>query len=125
MINFALLASLPDVVPSFMIYLFFVLHGLFVSMFMSAFWPCIKYVVPNALTTTAYGITFCIQDSMIFLGTVLTGTVIDATVKYSGGYFWSSVMFFGIAFFATVIGGIVLVLDYKRDSILYNGIELT
>ncbi len=119
--NFALLASLPQAVSHWPIYLFFVIHGICSALFITAFWPCIKLAIPSGLTTTAYGVAFAIQDGLLFLAPICTGVVIDATKTNAGGYFWASVLFFGMGVIAMALGGIILVLEYSKKSVLHYG----
>ena len=96
MLNFMLLSSLSNCYQCVGVYLFFVFHGLFSSLYIATFWACIKYatvlydriVVAKNMTTTAFGLAFCIQDFLIFFGPIFTGLVIDKNSSPARGYFW-------------------------------------
>jgi len=68
--------------------LFFPIFGLCCTLFMGSYWPCIKFVVDKSLTTTAYGICFCIQDIFGFFMPLIIGQIIDHTKNIMGGYYW-------------------------------------
>jgi len=121
--NFAYLASLPDNSSYFYVYIFFILHGIFSSIFITAFWPCIKYVISNSLTATAYGIAFSFNELVYFVAPLVTGLVIDKTKMNKGGYFWSTLVFFLWAFIAMNIAASILVSDYRNSAVLYKGFE--
>jgi len=122
MVNFTVLTYLPENVDPNFIYAFFIMHGICMSLFLTAFWPCIKFVVPSGMTTTAYGLTFSIQNALLFLGPSCTGIVIDATEMLDGGYFWATLFFALLSIASAIMGGVVLGLDlYKGNGVLYKG----
>lgn len=118
--SFAILSLLPDYSPSWAIYLCFAMYGGFCSLVIAAVWPCIKLVVPQGLTSTAYGLCFSVQDAMLFLGPFVTGLTIDATKQHSGGYFWASLLFFTMCFVSTVLGVFLLGIDYRGNRVLHS-----
>ncbi len=77
--------------------------------------------MPQAFTTTAFGLAFCIQDTFLFVGPMLSGLVIDRTKGQVGGYFWAVVLFAALALMATVVGTVILASDYYGPSRLYKG----
>jgi len=81
-------------------------------------------VVPSGLTTTAYGIAFCMQNSMLFISPIIAGLIIDSTQKYSGGYFWVTLYFFALGFCGAIVGIIIMVLDNAKNSHIYRGVPV-
>ncbi len=57
-------------------------------LFMAAVWSSVRYVTDPGLSTTGYGLCFCIQDMFCCVVPVLVGRVIDRTQVDSGGYRW-------------------------------------
>lgn len=122
LIAFLILACIPDNAPKWIIYFAFVLYGLSFAIFLTSYWPCIKFTVPSGLSATAFGLSFCFQAILMFLGPILTGYIIDKTKEYSGGYFAATIVFVVIGLFSTIVSGIVLITDYKKDRILFDQI---
>eukprot|EP00826_Nyctotherus_ovalis_P032715 TRINITY_DN2634_c0_g1_i8.p2 TRINITY_DN2634_c0_g1~~TRINITY_DN2634_c0_g1_i8.p2 ORF type:complete len:173 (-),score=45.98 TRINITY_DN2634_c0_g1_i8:180-698(-) len=122
LVSFVILVYVPDRNYRWVVYLAFVLYGISNAIYLTSYWPCIKFTVPSRLTTTAYGLNFCLQASLMVLGPLLTGYVIDKTKKYSEGYYGASLVFVVIAVCSTVVGAIVMISDYNRDRILYDKI---
>ena len=120
-INFSFLAIIPDHSHASLVYLYFVIHGIASSLYVSSCWPCIKFMVPKNLTTTAYGLCYCAQNIMLFIGPLGAGIIIDNTEHRSGGYFWSSLFFLVMSILTLIIGIIVFYWDYDNDAILYHG----
>lgn len=118
--SFIVLSFLPNSTPPWSIYLWFAFYGVFCSLVITSVWPCIKFVVPQGLTSTAFGLCFSIEDAILFLGPFLTGLTIDGTKSNSGGYFWSAVLFFGICVVATGLSVLLFVIDYGREKLLYD-----
>jgi len=116
--NFFYLTLLPDNIHDSFVYFFFIVHGLAYSLFMSAYWPCIKFIVPSHLTTTAYGLSYSAQNIMLFLGPAVTGTIIDSTKHISGGYFWSSIFLLFISILTALVGLIIYLYDHKDSEAL-------
>lgn len=119
-LSFVLLCLLPDDSSRWAVYLWALLYGASTSLVITASWPGIKLVIPEELTSTAYGLSFSIQDGMLFLGPVFTGLIVDATKKYSGGYFWASVFFLAISLCSTAIGWMLVSIDSSGKSELYE-----
>jgi len=117
-LSFAFLTLLPDYASSWLIYLWALVYGASCSLIITASWPGVKLVVPEELTSTAYGLSFSIQDGMLFLGPVFTGVIVDTTKKHSGGYFWASIFFLGVSLLATVVGWLLIVVDNKGKKLL-------
>jgi hypothetical protein len=113
---------MPDDASRTLVYSFFFLHGIGASLFISAFWPCIKLIVFRDLTTTAYGIAYSVMNAMEFAGCALIGVIIDHTVHASGGYLWSSIFLFTSSILTALSGFAILVWDYKDKRTLYHGI---
>lgn len=120
--NFVYLAALGDGAGKGFVYVFFFLHGLAGSLFTSAFWPCIKFIVFRDLTTTAYGLSYSVMNAMEFGGCALVGVIIDRTAHVSGGYLWSTVFLLSASVLAALLGLVILVWDYKGKKVLYLGI---
>lgn len=120
--NFVYLVALPDNPHVLYIYLFFVIHGAASSMFMSSYWPCVKLIIPSNLTTTAYGLAYCMQNLLLVIGPAVAGIIIDRTELTSGGYLWCAVFLFGLSVGTAIVGLIVLLWDYNGSAVLYRGI---
>ena len=118
--SFVILTFISDNSSKWIIYLAFVLYGISGAIFLTSYWPCIKFTVPSGLSATAYGLNFCFQATLMFLGPILIGYVIDKTKRYSGGYYGATLVFVVIAFFSSVVSGIVFICDYKGGRILYD-----
>lgn len=122
LLAFLILVFIPDNAPEWIIYFAFVLYGLSLAIFLTSYWPCVKFTVPSDLSATAFGLSFCFQAILMFLGPILTGYIIDKTKEYSGGYFAATIVFVVIGLFSTIVSGIVLISDYKKKRILYDRI---
>lgn len=122
-IGFIIITCLPQTASKYWLYFCFTVYGTGNAIFVTSFWPCVKFIIPKGFTTTAYGLIFCIQDAMMFLGPILAGLVVDATKHYSGGYRYVSLMFLLTSFLSAIIGMVIFILDYKTDKILYKGLR--
>jgi len=113
---------MPDTASKTSVYSFFFSSGVAASLFISAFWPCIKLIVFKDLTTTAYGIAYSVMNAMEFSGSAVIGIIIDRTVHFSGGYLWSSIFLFAVSIFTAIAGLAILIWDYRDKAILYDGV---
>eukprot|EP00826_Nyctotherus_ovalis_P032252 TRINITY_DN2600_c0_g8_i2.p1 TRINITY_DN2600_c0_g8~~TRINITY_DN2600_c0_g8_i2.p1 ORF type:complete len:112 (-),score=19.40 TRINITY_DN2600_c0_g8_i2:16-351(-) len=88
-------------------------------MFMSSYWPCVKLIIPSKLTTTAYGLAYCMQNLLLVIGPAVAGIIIDKTELTSGGYLWCAVFLFGLSVATAVVGLVVLLWDCNGTAVLY------
>lgn len=54
-------------------------YGVSFTLFVSAFWPTIAYVVPQNMLATAYGLVQSVLNVGMTLATVITGYIVDVT----------------------------------------------
>ena len=118
--GFVILTFVSDDVPKLVIFICFGLYGLSSAIFLTSYWPCIKFVVQSGLTTTAYGLNLCLQDIFMFMAPIFIGMVIDKTVEYSGGYKFAVVIFSLIALSSTITSIAVYYVDYKHKRVLHD-----
>ena len=124
MFNFAFLSIQSRFANPTLLYIFFAFHGIFLSMFLASFWPCVKFLAPKNLTTTAFSLVCACSEAIYFVGFIAIGETIDRSANYSAGYHWVIELFVAIFFITSILSGIAFVSDYfYHDKVLYNGSE--
>jgi len=122
-VNFAFLCVIPNAGHKNLVYLFHISHGVAISLYISAFWPCIKFAVPGGLTSTAYGTAYCMNNALLFISNISVGIIVDTTIKSSGGYFWAAFFIFCMAIVSVAFTILIMLCDYRRNfNNIYNGI---
>lgn len=116
-IAFVISACLPSTPGSKMEILPLVLIGSAYSVYCSAIWGSIPYVVEPQTVGTAYGICTAIQNIGLVIAPTVVAKIKENTTKGSG-YFWVLIFFVGV----NVVGLICNLYLYYIDLKYYDGI---
>ena len=94
----------------------FFLLGLSYSVYTSAAWPCIPYIVDRKILGRSYGIMVCLENLGLTLGPILVGLMLKTT--YEEGYFAVSLLNFFEAVGATIFSCLLFHYDITHNRIL-------
>ena len=70
-----------------------ILTGIGYSIYASAIWGCVPYVVKPNLVGTAFGLATSIQNIGLCISPLIVGIIKDKTKKNDHGYFWVNAFF--------------------------------
>lgn len=87
------------------------------SVYASAVWPCINYLVPSELIGTGFGLAYCILNIGLCIGPTVIGYIKENTIQ-DKGYFWISVFFVFTEILGTLVSIIIYINDMKTGKIL-------
>mmetsp|Transcript_23282 Transcript_23282/g.20174 ORF Transcript_23282/g.20174 Transcript_23282/m.20174 type:complete len:118 (-) Transcript_23282:238-591(-) len=83
--------------PNFHLIVVLFLLGEFYSLYSALIWPCLTLAVNEKVRSTAYGFCLSCENLVLALVPLVTGSIHDATIGVSHGYYYSEFVLFMLA----------------------------
>lgn len=93
-----------------------ILIGIGYSLYASAIWSSIPYVVEPSATGTAFGITTAIQNIGMVIAPTLVGYIKDKTISHDYGFFYVHAFFLVINIFGFLLGCSLYYIDIVDNN---------
>ena len=91
------------------------LVGIGYSIYASAIWGSVPYVVAGHTLGTAFGLATAIQNIGLVLAPTVVGLIKDNTQETNHGYFWTMAFFIGINVIGLILNPVTLLHRYQSE----------
>ena len=100
------------------------LVGIGYSIYASAIWGSVPYVVAGHTIGTAFGLATAIQNIGLVLAPTVVGLIKDNTAAVGHGYFWTMAFFIGINIVGLILNLSLYYIDMNHNDGVLDKVDL-